>query len=297
VQILIPFLFLTMILALLCSAIQNALRSLLASRPVLLFLAPAILSGLFCGVAAALGALTLPLTALILAYGFVPTACAWLIRDRPAPAWADFGIILLLWLPLELSVGGPFVPRPLQGLLHLAAYGVSITLGLTLFLLFRRLDGMKYQFPGTRRDFVKPDFVNPLIGFAALAPVLMALGRALGFLVPMHMPAHRTPLGFAGQFLAILAATALPEEILFRGLIQNSLMQKLGAKEATLLLASLIFGCAHLNNGPGPLPNWRYMILATIAGYAYGKVFEKGSSIFASAFLHALVDSVKHWFF
>jgi membrane protease YdiL (CAAX protease family) len=291
-QILIPVLFLTLILPLLCSSIQNALRNLLASRPGLLFLAPAILSILFCGIAAALGALTLPLTALILAYTFVPTVCAWLIRDRPAPAWADFGIILLLWLPLELSVGGPFVPRPLQGLLHLAAYGVSIALGLTLFLLFRRLDGMKYQLPRTKHDFL-----NPLIGFAAVAPVLMALGRALGFLVPIHMPAHRTALGFLGQFLVILAATALPEEILFRGLIQNSLMLKLRTKEPALLLASFIFGCAHLNNGPGPLPNWRYMILATIAGYAYGKVFEKSSSIFASAFLHALVDSVKHWFF
>ena len=99
------------------------------------------------------------------------------------------------------------------------------------------------------------------------------------------------------QFLLILAATALPEEILFRGLIQNSLMQRLGRNEAALVLASFIFGCAHLNNGPEPLPNWRYMILATIAGYAYGKVFQRSSSVFASAILHALVDSVKHWFF
>jgi len=291
-QILIAAIFLALILALLCLRLQDALRKLLAARPALLFLAPAILSGLFCGAAAAVGALTLPLAALILVYTFLPSVCAWTIRHHPAPAWADFGIILLLWLPLELSVGGPFVPRPVQGILHMAAYGVSVTLGLVLFLLFRRLDGIKYRLPAHWRDFV-----NPLIAFAALAPVLMLLGRALGFLVPIHLPAPRSALAFAGQFLLILAATALPEEILFRGLIQNSLMRKLGARETTLLFASFIFGAAHLNNGPGPLPNWRYMILATIAGYAYGKVFEKSSSIFASAFLHALVDSVKHWFF
>ena len=67
-----------------------------------------------------------------------------------------------------------------------------------------------------------------------------------------------------------------------------------GVGPVTLLLAAFIFGCAHLDNGPGPLPNWRYMILATIAGVAYGKVFEKSSSIFASAGLHALVDLIKH---
>ncbi len=96
------------------------------------------------------------------------------------------------------------------------------------------------------------------------------------------------------RFLVILAATALPEEILFRGLIQNCIAQRFGAGTETLLVSALIFGCAHLDNGPGPLPNWRYMILATIAGLAYGKVFEKSSSIFASAGLHALVDTVKH---
>ncbi len=91
-----------------------------------------------------------------------------------------------------------------------------------------------------------------------------------------------------------MAATALPEEILFRALIQNCIAQKFGTNTGTLLMAAFIFGCAHLDNGPGPLPNWRYMILATIAGVAYGKVYEKSSSIFASAGLHALVDLIKH---
>ena len=88
--------------------------------------------------------------------------------------------------------------------------------------------------------------------------------------------------------------TALPEEILFRGLIQNCIAQRFGTNARTLLIAAFIFGCTHLDNGPQPLPNWRYMILATIAGVAYGKVYEKSSSIFASAGLHALVDLIKH---
>ncbi len=95
----------------------------------------------------------------------------------------------------------------------------------------------------------------------------------------------------------IFAGTALPEEILFRSLIQNLLMLRLGATPRTLLAASIIFGAAHLDNGPQPLPNWRYMILATIAGVAYGRVFQKSSSVVSSALLHTMVDWTKHFFF
>ena len=71
-------------------------------------------------------------------------------------------------------------------------------------------------------------------------------------------------------------------------------MQRLGGGTRTLLAASLIFGAAHLDNGPQPLPDWRYMILATIAGAAYGRVFQKSSSVLSSWFLHAMVDWTKH---
>ena len=78
--------------------------------------------------------------------------------------------------------------------------------------------------------------------------------------------------------------------------MQNWLMQRFGADLWTLLAAGLIFGCSHLNNGPQPLPNWRYLILATLAGVVFGRVFQKSSSILASASVHALVDTVKYAF-
>jgi membrane protease YdiL (CAAX protease family) len=39
------------------------------------------------------------------------------------------------------------------------------------------------------------------------------------------------------------------------------------------------------------------MILATIAGVAYGWVFRKASTVLSSAALHMLVDWTKHFFF
>jgi membrane protease YdiL (CAAX protease family) len=130
-----------------------------------------------------------------------------------------------------------------------------------------------------------------------LAPILIPLGLWLSFLSPLHAPARLGLVSLSVRFLLILAATALPEEILFRALIQNWLMHKFGFSNRTLLAAAVIFGCAHLNNGPGPFPNWPYMALATIAGAGYGKVFQKGSSIFSSVTLHALINTTRHVFF
>ena len=283
-----PAILLAGILALLASGLQRFLQDALKQRPALLFALPVILSAIFLAGAAGLGVFSVPSVGLIVAYTFLPVLCAYLARNSAPPGCMDFAIIALLWFPLEFSAGRQWIPKPAQGPLHMAAYGVSILLGLSIFLLFRRLPGMKYNLPRSARDLV-----NLLLGFAACAPVLIALGRAIGFLPPFHW--NSPSLARIGsQYAIILAATALPEEFLFRALIQNAIVQKLGRNTGTLLLAAFIFGCAHLNNGPGPLPNWRYMILATIAGVAYGKVFEKSSSIFASAGLHALVDLIKH---
>jgi membrane protease YdiL (CAAX protease family) len=154
------------------------------------------------------------------------------------------------------------------------------------------MKGMKYNLP--RRAM---DLVDPFIAFVAVAPILIILGLLLSFIPAFHVPGNLSLVGAAKTFGLIFAATALPEEILFRSLIQNWLMQKFGSTTAVLIVASVIFGCAHLNNGPQPLPNWRYMIVATIAGFAYGKVFQRASSAIASMTLHALVDATKHLFF
>ena len=220
------------------------------------------------------------------AYTLAPTVLLYIQGAR-----ADFLAILLLWLPIEFGAGAAFIPRPQQGFLHSVAYGVAILLGLSLFLGFRRIDGMKYNLPRGLRDLWLP-----LAGFAIVAPVLMVVGIAIGFIPPPHLPTQ-TPGKMAAAVGIIFAGTALPEEILFRGLIQNLIMQRFGASTRTLVLASVIFGCAHLDNGPQAVPNWRYMIVATIAGFAYGRVFQKSNTIVASATLHMMVDWTKHFYF
>jgi len=293
----------TLVLALLLAAVvafflptmQNLVRGALRARPAAIWAVPFLLVAIFSGAAALAGAFSFSLALLVLAYTAAPVVCAWVggagFMGRPAAL--DFVAILLLWLPLEFAVGARLVPRPAQGFLHSVAYGIAILLGLVLFTGFRSFSGMKYSLP--RRG---SDFGLPVAAYAITAPVLMVAGIALGFIPMPHWPgADATGGRMAGAFGVILAGTALPEEILFRSLIQGFIQQRFGASSQTLLAASLIFGCAHLDNGPQPLPNWRYMILATIAGVAYGKVFQKASTVLSSAVLHAGVDWTKHFFF
>jgi len=293
VRTLVPVIFLAVILAFLIPGVPGALKRRLRRRPALLFAVPLCLIAVFCGLAWRLGSLSFPLVLLIVAYTLAPTVLIFVQgADAGAATWLDLAVILLLWLPIELNAGAPWIPRQNQGFLHTVAYGTAIILALVLFLSFRAIKGMKYNLPHRILDFI-----DPFIAFAIVAPVLIALGLALSFIPWFHLPASLSLVRAAKTFGVIFVATALPEEILFRSLIQNWLMQKFGSTNAVLLASAVIFGCAHLNNGPQPLPNWRYMILATIAGYAYGKVFQRASSVLASVTLHALVDAAKHLFF
>ncbi len=274
------------VLAFFAPVVKRTFAAALSARPWRIFAAPLLLALVFAAASAAVSAFSAPLSLLVLAYALLPTLAIYFAGAR-----GDFAAILLLWLPIEFAAGAALVPQAQRGFLHSVAYAIAILLGLTLFLGLRRIGGMKYNVPEEARDGWLP-----LVGFALVAPVLIAVGMAVGFIPAPHFPGAP-----AGKMLAaigvIFAGTALPEEILFRGLIQNLLMQRFGAGVRTLVAAAVIFGCAHLDNGPQPLPNWRYAIEATIAGVAYGAVFQKSRSIVSSALLHTMVDWTKHFFF
>jgi len=287
-----PTLFLAVLLAAVLSflvpPVQDRLRRAIERRRGLIWAAPVLLTAVFALAAVLAGAFRIELVLLVPAYTAVPVACLWFSTKGFV---TDFLAVLLIWLPLEFGAGASLIPRAAQGFLHSVAYGIAILLGLVLFLGFRDLKGMKYNLPRAGRDLWLP-----LAAFAITAPVLIGVGIAIGFIPLPHLPT--APAGrMAAAAGLIFAGTALPEEILFRSLIQNVIMQRWGEGNGALFAASFIFGCAHLDNGPQPLPNWRYMILATIAGWAYGKVFHKCSTVASSAVLHTLVDWTKHFFF
>jgi uncharacterized protein len=281
------------IFAFLAPATQQLLETVFHRTPAWIFCAPLLFTAIFSGAAELVHVRSLPLTFMLLAYTAAPVLCAYVQGPGPIarPSALDFLTILILWLPLEFAAGASLIPRPAQGFLHSVAYGIAILLALVLFIGFRSVPGLKFNLPHDPRDYWLP-----IAAFAVTAPVLAITGVALGFIPPPHVPVQSASR-MVSAIAVIFAGTALPEEILFRSLIQNLLMLRFGASTRTLLIAALIFGCAHLDNGPQPLPNWRYMILATVAGIAYGIVFRRASTVLSSATLHMLVDWTKHFFF
>jgi membrane protease YdiL (CAAX protease family) len=203
---------------------------------------------------------------------------ALITAARPTPAGRppvrDLAVIALLWLPIELHLL-PSLPLPVSGGYD-ALPILALVEGLYLFLVARPLDGVGYTFLLTRRDVTRA-----VVAFAAYAVVAIPIGFATHFIT-------WNPTGDAGRWLVrttlIYLVTALPEEFLFRGLIQNLLTRWLGPTRA-LPIASVVFGLAHL-------PDPRYALLATLAGLAYGWTYLRTGKITASAVTHAVVDGV-----
>ncbi len=129
------------------------------------------------------------------------------------------------------------------------------------------------------------DLARAGVAFIICALGVIPLGLALGFIA--LGPGVRSPAEAAWVALSAYFLTAIPEELLFRGMIQNALERLVGAGPG-LGAAALLFGVAHLGNPP--VPNWRYALLAALAGVAYGHVYQRTRSITASAATHALVD-------
>jgi membrane protease YdiL (CAAX protease family) len=125
--------------------------------------------------------------------------------------------------------------------------------------------------------------------FAWFSAIGLPLGFAIGFIQPsVRWPSiEGIPILLAGIFFL----NALPEDILFRGIIQHSLESVTKSPVASLIATALIFGMAHLNNGP-TLPNYRYFVMATLAGFAYGLAWRRHRNVLTSTITHTLVNVV-----
>ena len=232
-----------------------------------------------------------------------------LMRFRPEGGWlrslVSILVVLALWLPLEPSLFAlPFASLGLSVVswitaLALPDVGASLLPGLTLpiekltgILLALYLFLIRDPLPHFGFDFrfQLRDVGYAAAGLAFFAVVGIPLGLGIGFLkVNVVWPGW---LDFLGMILGGYLLIALAEEILFRGVIQNMLTQRWGHWAYGLMAAAIIFGASHLNNStPGfPEPNWAYMIMATVAGLAYGWVWWKTGKVTASALTHMSVN-------
>jgi uncharacterized protein len=196
------------------------------------------------------------------------------------PGWRDWIVLAILGISVDLH----FFDRawPVGGLSGLPKL-LFVDAGLYGYLVLRPIGAVGYDFRVRLSDV--------RIGvreFLFFAPIAVALGFALGFL---HL--HKT-LGslasFGAGWLFTMFFVALPEELFFRGLMLNMIERRLGTKRA-LAITSILFGLAHFNKRAAYF-NWRYVILAAMAGVFYGRAWLARRRLAASAITHATVDTV-----
>jgi len=219
---------------------------------------------------------------------FVPLALAASADRKPAGTWQDFVLLLGVWVAVKFGPSNWVWPYPSARLAYVFTVLLALNVALAAFVLLRRLDGIGYSI-GWGRNW--GFFV--LGSYLVFGCIAIPLGTAMHFLA--FAPQWHAWNSLLFTSLGIFFFTAWPEEFLFRGLLQNILARSSKSDLAGWWTASVLFGFSHITNLG--FPNWRYVILATIAGIFYGWTWRKTGSIFASAIVHALVDITWHFLF
>jgi uncharacterized protein len=216
-------------------------------------------------------------------YALLPVAIAWLLIRAAATDpqqrgdWRDAFILLVLGLAVDLRWFDSAWPVGLRALNEL----FLVDAGLYGFLAIRQLSGTGYNF-----CLKWSDWKTGLRELLFFTPPVILLGLALGFIHP-----HRNLPGIGSALLrwvAIFFFTAVPEELFFRAWVQNLLERRMG-RRAALIVASVLFGLSHFNKRSAHF-NWRYVLLATIAGIFYGRAWRENRRVPASTITHASVD-------
>ena len=223
-------------------------------------------------------------------YALLPIVMAFLLdQAREADTssrgdWRDFLVLATLGLAVDLRWLEPAWPH------GLAAAGKMLLLdaGLYGFLAVRLLDGVGFDLRLKARDVE-----IGLREFLFYAPIAIVLGLALGFI---HFRAGwPAPLRALGAYVFTFFFIAIPEELFFRGWVQNLLERRIG-RTAALMTTAVLFGLSHWNKQTANF-NWRYVLLAAIAGVFYGRAWRSQRRVGASALTHATVDTLwSLWF-
>ncbi len=198
-------------------------------------------------------------------------------REAAAFCWQDFVVLCIYFLPVEFGLlRGSF---PYSGLGALPKL-LLVDSALYSYLVVRRLDRVGYDFCVRLRDLA--------VGAREClfyAPIAVVLGLVLHFLYPhAGIPTAARALG---AILITFFFVAIPEELFFRGILQNLLESRIGHPRSWII-ASILFGLSHFNK---PLPfNWRYVIMGSIAGLFYGRAWRDRRRLLASATTHTMVD-------
>ncbi len=156
------------------------------------------------------------------------------------------------------------------------------------WVFVRPVPGLGYEFSINRR-------VLKAAGFNFVFFGAIAIPAALAMHFVAWNPQSRGMAAFCLTFLEIFLFVAWLEELFFRGFLQNLISNSIGSQWRGQLIVSVLFGFSHIFHAP--VPNWRYVVLASIAGWFYGSAFRNGGNLMACSLMHAMVDTAwRTWF-
>lgn len=287
-------------LVLLAPSVQAALSARLRALPALRLVLPALLVTIGIGALAGSGVIAsgrVPLWRVVAVPAVVALALVAAGRgDGELGGWRLLGLAVCLGLAAGgwdrgLRVGVP-------GNLRLGfSFFLAAALGVYLLAVVRPQRSFDVRLALGWRE----------TGIAAVAVALLVLvALPLGWLADYVVwnPRPDPPVAALERLAALVVFVGLPEELLFRGFIQEGLTRLRGAR-AGLLAASALFGVAHITKQTGLLAtqvnalelNWRYAVLAALAGLAYGWVYQRTRRLGAAALTHGAVDWLWSSFF
>ncbi len=206
----------------------------------------------------------------------LPALFVYLARGR----WQGIRVLLgivYVWYSIEFGEY-PRLGFPVVSLYHLYAFVIV----LYALLVAGHLPAVGFGLSITGKELLVAGRE-----FLFFMPFGLGIGIVTGFLHPhLDLPSLGEMVATA---VAIFVFTGLPEELLFRGVIHRFVAEHVGNPTYALALSSLIFGAAHLDNPPMV---GVYFVLASIAGWFYGRAYVKTGRITPAALVHTAVDWV-----
>lgn len=206
-------------------------------------------------------------------------------RGYPRVMWTDTTFWVFLWIPFDYR----WVYDIWQGVDQLAYawWAVALTVVTVYgYGVLRDFPGLGYRLLPRRRDLGVA-----LVATAGFAAIAIPVGLATHFLTfPPTAPFR--PVAVASHFMGLFLTVAIPEELFFRGILQNGIEKHLRNSRLALGLASLAFGLVHWNNATALATRLLYVTLAAMAGLFYGWAYKRSGGLLAPILSHTLVDLI-----
>jgi uncharacterized protein len=193
--------------------------------------------------------------------------------------WGDFLVLATLGLAVDLRWFEPAWPARLTFINKI----LLLDAGIYGFLAVRKLNAVGFDL-----RLRWSDVGIALRELLLYTPIALVLGLSLGFL-HLHASWPQIPR-LVGAFVFTFFFIAVPEELFFRGWLQNLLERRMGRYPA-LWLTTGLFGLSHWNKRAVHF-NWRYVLLAALAGIFYGRAWRQERRVGAAAITHASVDTI-----